>query len=296
MRFETSAPAKVNLTLSILGKRRDGYHALSSLVAFADIADHLSLDLGAPVGVSVSGPFAQAIAGENLVLSALNNCREANSQLRLGHVHIDKKLPVAAGIGGGSADAAATLGLVQMANPETGRAVDWGRLAIRLGADVPVCLHGQPCLMSGIGEVVTPQPNLPRFPALLINPMVSVPDTKTGDVFRMLSASPVDNVEPCAMTVLEAQDLTHMVQTGGNDLTRAAQALMPAIATVLDTLRALPNCRIARLSGAGPTCFGLFESEQASQTAAQQISSQYPGWWVQPTVLNPKPPTVTRAA
>ena len=183
------ARAKVNLTLEVIGRRPDGYHELASLVAFADIGDKLTLDINRASDISISGPFAPTIAGENLIAVTLRRLLEAEPRLVLGHVHLDKQLPVAAGIGGGSADAAAVIRAVRRANPDLAASIDWTRIGAGLGADVPVCLESKTAWMTGVGEIVTPMRGWPALQAVLVNPMVPAPVDKTAQVFRRFGAA-----------------------------------------------------------------------------------------------------------
>ena len=177
------APAKINLTLSVLGRRADGYHELESLVTFADVHDVVTLEPGAANSVVVAGPFAGYIGGENLLVRALTLLQDADPALRLGSVRLDKHLPVAAGIGGGSADAAALLRAIKHADPERAANVAWLDIAARLGADVPVCLGARPALMWGIGEKTEPLRRLPQAHAVLVNPGLPL---STADVFKAI--------------------------------------------------------------------------------------------------------------
>ena len=280
-----TARAKVNLTLRVLGRRLDGYHELESLVAFAGVGDEITLRLGASPGVTVSGPFARAIEGENIVARALRSLAEVAPGLTLGAVDIEKRLPVAAGIGGGSADAAAVLRAVRRANPATALSVDWVGLAASLGADVPVCLASTPQLMWGIGRETAPVPTLPVLPAVLVNPGVPL---ATGAVFHALGAPPA----PVRTSVPEVPaafpDLAAMaayLRAHGNDLEPAAMSLCPAIGVVLDDLRDQPGVVLARKSGSGPTCFAILETDAAAAAAAHRIRERNSGWWAVATTL-----------
>src|SRR5215510_13247242 len=241
------APAKVNLTLRVLGRRADGYHDIESLVAFAGVGDALNFTPGSALTLAVRGPTAPA-AGEvadNLVLKAARACAGEVEGLALGHFDLSKRLPVAAGLGGGSADAASALRLLARAN---GIAPDDPRLlqaARATGADVPVCLDPRPRLMRGIGEVL------------------SAP-----------LAKPVDSAA-----------LMAEIAGGRNDLEGPAIELEPAIADVLAVLGKLPGCQLARMSGSGATCFGLFDSTRAANAAARTLRVGYPAWWTRATVL-----------
>lgn len=282
------ARAKVNLTLRVLGRRPDGYHALESLVAFADIGDEIRLTVGAAPGVSVTGAFGGGIAGDNLVEDALRRLARAEPRLRLGAVEIEKSLPVAAGLGGGSADAAATLRAVRRANPAFADTFDWHGLAAGLGADVPVCLANEPALIWGIGERVRPVHRFPPLAAVLANPCVPVPSDKTAEVFRRLAApaAPGDGGDPEPLPAITSpDDVVAYVQARANDLAAPARDLIPACREVETVLAACSGCRLARITGAGPTCYGLFTSGEAARAAAQSLSQSQPGWWVQAVTL-----------
>lgn len=281
--FIEAARPKINLTLRILGRRADGYHVLQSLVAFADApADAVTLDTSMPVGVAVSGPFAGGIAGANLLQTVLELVAEAAPSACLGHLALVKNLPVAAGIGGGSADAAAALRALRRANPELATNVDWWAIALRLGADVPVCLEDRPAWMSGIGERIEPLEALPVLDVVLANPLVPVPADKTAQVFRALGApalASADEAVPAKPRMACRDELVRRID-GGNDLEAAARQVVPAIGAVLESLRAEPGCRVAAMSGAGPTCFGMFDDAEAARAAAASLAARHPAWWV----------------
>ncbi len=278
------APAKINLTLEVLGKRADGYHELQSLVAFADVGDVLTLDTLRPLGVTTSGPFGASIAGANLVETALRMVAGVDERLKLGAVLLEKNLPVAAGIGGGSADAAAVLRLVQRANPEFAPDVDWLGLARRLGADVPVCMESRLSWMTGLGERVEPIKLKPPFAmhAVIANPLISVPADKTAQVFRALRAPQLLEEKARVMPpkARSGTELFQIIASGHNGLERAAIEVVPVIADILRALRELPGARLARLSGGGPTCFAIFESADGVEKARAQLAAARPSWWV----------------
>jgi 4-diphosphocytidyl-2-C-methyl-D-erythritol kinase len=286
------ATPKLNLTLRVLGRRpTDGYHELESLVAFAtDITDIITLTLGDTQSVTTTGPFAGSLAGENLVLTALNRVHAAAPQVQLGTVTLAKNLPIAAGIGGGSADAAALLRAIQRANannPDTA-SLDWHALAESLGADVPVCLASCAQVMRGVGEHLIARPPLPALAAVLVNPRVPVPADKTAQVFRRLAAgtlaSPPSNT-PALETVTERAELLAVMRAIGNDLTPPARTIVPAIDTMLAALEASPNCELAQMSGGGPTCFGIYPDMAAANTAATHLSQAHPTWWIRASRL-----------
>ncbi|MFV0367555.1 MAG: 4-(cytidine 5'-diphospho)-2-C-methyl-D-erythritol kinase [Hyphomicrobiaceae bacterium] len=292
-RFVETARPKINLTLQILGRRSDGYHALESLVAFAEgPCDCVTLDCDQPASISTQGPFASGISGANLLQTVLQLVVDAASradldEVRLGLVHLEKHLPVAAGVGGGSADAAALIRALQKANPSHAHALDWRAIALRLGADVPVCLFNRAAWMTGIGEHLTALENLPPLPALLVNPQVAVPADKTARVFHALQAGDYGESTPRQVerpNISNPDALIAMID-GGNDLQTAAIAVVPTIDEVLKALRALPNCRVAAMSGAGPTCFAVFDGVEAAAAAAIALQRDRPGWWIAPVML-----------
>ena len=282
------APAKVNLTLRVLGSRPDGYHELESLVVFADCGDRLTFTPGSALSLTLSGATASEAGAdaENLVLKAARALAARMPDLILGAFHLEKNLPVAAGLGGGSSDAAAALRLIAQANK---LALDNPHLqaaARATGADVSVCLDPRPRLMRGIGEQLSQPLALPQLPAVLVNPGVAL---ATKDVFAGLKASaqmaaPFDLV--AAIAKLESRDqLLHMLQTQPNDLEAPAIILQPVIADVLTVLRGLAGCQLARMSGSGATCFGLFASAAGADAAAKILRAKYPNWWAQACTL-----------
>jgi 4-diphosphocytidyl-2-C-methyl-D-erythritol kinase len=285
--------AKVNLTLRVVGRRTDGYHDLESVVAFADCADRLSLVPGSELNLATEGPLAQACgeAADNLVFKAAQLLDKRVPDLRLGDFTLDKKLPVAAGIGGGSADAAAALRLLARAN---GLAVDDPRLtevARLTGADVPVCLASRACVMTGVGETLLPL-GLPKLPCVLVNPRVPV---ATKDVFKALGlrngellVGVTDVIEAAAWPEDGASvgAWIEALALGRNDLEAPATRIQPVIGEVLSALRAAAGARLVRMSGSGATCFAIFENGPEAQAAAQKILFDHPQWWVHAGVLS----------
>ena len=275
------APAKINLTLRVIGRRADGYHELESLVAFADIGDTVSFTAAEATTLEVGGRFGAAIGAtaDNLVLKAAAALAARVPHLRGGHFSLEKNLPVAAGIGGGSADAAAALRLLARANDV---ALDDPRLmaaALAVGADVPVCVGAKACVMRGIGEVLSPPLDLPSLPAVLVNPGVA---TATRDVFRAF-AGMTGSTTP--LGEVPRDGLVDFLHAHGNDLTPAAIACVPLIGEVLDTLGELPGLRLARMSGSGSTCFGVFDSAAAAVAGATRLQEARPDWWVAAATL-----------
>ena len=282
-----NAPAKVNLTLRVLGRRADGYHEIESLVAFADCGDRLSFAPGGELALAVGGPRA-AQAGEaadNLVLKAARALRARIPGVALGAFQLDKNLPVAAGLGGGSADAAAALRLIARANAVARDDPRLTEAARATGADVPVCLDPRPRLMRGIGEQLSEPLVLPPLAALLVNPSAALA-TKRVFAGWTPAATPAVPFDLAALAKAATGDqLLQCLKTQPNDLEASAIALVPAIADVLAALRALNGCRLARMSGSGATCFGLFASAAAAQSAAQTLTNKYPHWWVRACAL-----------
>jgi 4-diphosphocytidyl-2-C-methyl-D-erythritol kinase len=277
------APAKVNLTLRVLGRRADGYHEIESLVAFAGVGDAVTFTPGGALALTVGGPTAAAAGdvADNLVLKAARALAERVEGLKLGRFTLSKRLPVSAGLGGGSADAAAALRLLARANRMTPDDPRLMQAARATGADAPVCLDPRARLMRGIGDILSDPLDLPRLFALLVNPGVAV---ATKDVFAALNAPPAESAAQAGAPAGSAGLLAE-ITNGRNDLEGPAIELEPAIAQVLAVLRNLPGCRLARMSGSGATCFGLFDSTRAANAAARTLRVGYPAWWTRATVL-----------
>lgn len=272
------APAKVNLYLHVLGRRADGYHLLDSLVVFAGEGDRIEAAAAEDLRLAVSGPFgADVPAGEdNLVLRAARALAAATGQPARGAIRLEKQLPVASGIGGGSADAAAVLrALVKLWNVSLADG-ELAGIALGLGADVPMCLHGRPVFVGGIGEDIAEAPALPACALVLANPRIPLP---TPQVFRGRTG-PFSASGRFEATPRDAAALAELLARRGNDLTAAAIALVPEVATVLDALSTTPGVLLARMSGSGATCFGLCADLPAAQAAAGVLADQHPGWWI----------------
>jgi 4-diphosphocytidyl-2-C-methyl-D-erythritol kinase len=291
--LDENARAKVNLTLRVVGRRVDGYHDLESVVAFADCADHLSLTPGSGLNLATTGPLAQACGetSDNLVFKAAQLLGERVPDLALGDFVLDKVLPVAAGIGGGSADAAAALRLLARVN---GLAMDDARLieAARLtGADVPVCLASQACVMTGVGETLSPL-GLPKIPCVMVNPRAAV---ATKDVFNALGLRNGE-ILVGATDVFEAagwpddgaslEEWVEALAAASNDLEAPAMRIQPVIGEVLAALNATNGAWLARMSGSGATCFAIYENTAEAGRAAQKIQLDHPQWWVHAGVLS----------
>lgn len=280
--FREFAPAKINLTLEVAGRRGDGFHEIASLVAFARAGDVVTLDPGGKPGLAVSGPFADRLAGPNILSRALDVIGSREPALATGSVHLEKNLPVAAGIGGGSADAGALLRVLRRVNGDAGAAVDWHRLALALGADVPVCFESRALWMTGVGERLADVPGgLPVLHVVLVNPLADVPGDKTARVFRALAAPPLPagHGAPPTPRFADRGELLGFMRARGNHLAPAAEAVMPETGAVLAALRSLPQIEHAALSGAGPTCFGVFPRAEAAVAAQAALAAARPAWW-----------------
>jgi 4-diphosphocytidyl-2-C-methyl-D-erythritol kinase len=275
------APAKVNLTLRILGRRDDGYHELDSLVVFAGCGDYLTFDAGPSLDLTVSGPTAgQAGAvADNLVLRAAKALADKVPGLTVGRFALTKKLPAGAGLGGGSADAAAALRLLAEGN---GLEIDDPRLvavARATGADVPVCLDPRPRVMRGIGDILSVPLALPKLGIIIVHPGIAMP---TPPVFKALGLAPGERCAaggPSGAVPQEREALLAWLAEERNDLEPPAISIAPAITDVIRAIAALPGCRLARMSGSGSACFGLFDTEEAAAAAVRGLSEAHPGWW-----------------
>jgi 4-diphosphocytidyl-2-C-methyl-D-erythritol kinase len=280
------AHAKLNLTLEVLGRRGDGYHALRSLVVFAELGDILSFEPEPDLSLAIEGPFAGAIEGDNLVIAAAEAAKAFDPGISLGRFRLDKMLPVAAGLGGGSADAAAALRLLARANPGRLSVAALEDLAASLGSDVTVCLGSRPALMTGRGERVTPVAGMPPCGVLLVNPGLPL---GAGAVYAALGAPPLSAPakEPPAIPSFAGNfdALVAYADARANDLEPAALRLAPEIADVLAALQRLDGARLVRLSGSGPTCFALFATDVEATRAATTLAAAQPSWWIAPTRL-----------
>ncbi|MGL4635896.1 MAG: 4-(cytidine 5'-diphospho)-2-C-methyl-D-erythritol kinase [Beijerinckiaceae bacterium] len=277
-----SAPAKLNLALNITGRRADGYHELDSLFAFCDLSDELAITHADELTLSVTGSWAGHITADsdNLVLRAAQMLREHTKVIKGASIQLTKHIPVAAGLGGGSADAAAALrGLNRFWNSGCSEEVLLS-LAARLGADVPACLASKPVLARGIGEVLTPLPALRACGVLLVNPRVETPTPQVFKAFARANAVIAQRqLVSLEQSFANLDALVEALRPRGNDLLEAATSVSSVIADVLDALHVLPDCRYAHLSGSGATCFALFETEALAKAAAKELSEARLDWW-----------------
>ena len=291
-RVRVFAPAKVNLALHVVGQRADSYHLLDTLVGFASIGDWVELDTDQPRGLTIGGPEGAALnpASPNLVLqTAMEFWGKGMGPLGL---HLDKHLPVSSGIGGGSADAAATfrglLWLMEKAGIPSPLEPELAKRLLALGADVPMCVMCEPARVGGIGERLHPLPQMAQLAVVLANPRVAVP---TPAVFKALTQKDNPPMEPLP-DMASATALVGWLARQRNDLQAPALATAPAIGAVLAALSARDGCQLARMSGSGATCFGIFPNVEMAQAAARILSDNHPDWWIKPAVLDGQ----TRAA
>ena len=275
--ISVQAPAKVNLYLHVTGQRADGYHFLDSLFVFTRDGDIISVREATGLSLKITGPYAAALSAEqdNIVLKAARALAEVCHIKPEAEILLEKNLPVASGIGGGSADAAATLkALIKLWNVQIPSEKLY-ETALRLGADVPSCLESKAVQVGGIGDILTPAPALPAFFILLVNPNKPV---STPAVFKTRARvfSP-----PCPLTekITDFEDLIRALSERHNDLCEAACRLEPAVKQVLDALNKNRLCRLAGMSGSGGTCFGLFSSAKEVSEAFEEMHDTHPEWW-----------------
>ena len=282
--IETKAHAKLNLYLHVVGRRPDGYHLLDSLIAFASVHDTVEARPGNGLTLKVDGPFGALLneAGEdNLALKAARGLATLTGHDVGVALTLTKRLPIASGIGGGSADAAATLRALCRLWRVAPEPAALRELALSLGADVPMCLEGLAARVGGIGEAIAPVAALPEVGLLLVNPRVAVP---TPAVFRARQggfSSPARSMPATA----SLDNLVEYLSGTRNDLEAPARAIAPVIGDVLGAIGELAGCRLVRMSGSGATCFGLFASEPAARRAGDAMARTYPDWWVAPGCL-----------
>lgn len=279
MTAEAFAPAKVNLTLHVTGQRADGYHTLDSLVVFADVGDLVRAEAADDLSLTLAGPMAAGLAteGDNLVLRAARHLGVRGARLTL-----TKRLPIASGIGGGSSDAAAAIRALCALE---GRELPQAAGLAQLGADVPVCLKPHPCRMRGLGEVLDPVDGLPPFWLVLANPAVAVP---TPAVFAALSRRDGAPMPDRLPALADVPALVAFLSRQRNDLEPPARQIAPVIGTVLAALAGQDGCLLARMSGSGATCFGIFANQAAADRACAGIARAEPGWWVVSAAVPPR--------
>lgn len=280
------APAKVNLFLHVGPLEADGYHLLASLVVFADVGDRLTVERAERLSLMVTGSFAGALDGDsdNLVLRAVRALGAAAGIGEPGlRITLDKQLPVAAGLGGGSSDAGAAL---KLARDALGLPLDdaaLAEIAAGIGADGPMCLHARAAWAEGRGDVLSFETSMPPLPALLVNPGVP---SSTGAVYRAFDEGVAGRADrPASPSARDAAAVIDWLSEQRNDLQAPAVALAPAIGEALATTAGLPGARLTRMSGSGATVFALFDTAAAAEAAGRALTAQKPGWWVRLTTL-----------
>jgi 4-diphosphocytidyl-2-C-methyl-D-erythritol kinase len=286
--IHVQAPAKINLFLHLVGRRADGFHLLDSLIAFTDYGDELSAETARDLSLAINGSFSSGLStgDDNLVLRAARMLMAEGDIAQGARLQLTKSLPVASGIGGGSADAVAAMkALINLWGVKI-PAARLAALALKLGADLPVCLAGQPSFVGGIGEDIQPLPPMPDLDIVLVNPLIPLP---TVEVFRRRAKGPDGNKfggrGRWTKPPTSADEFLRYLAGCRNDLTDAAIGIVPAIANVLAAIGGQTGCRLARLSGSGATCFGLFADADAAALAAAAIRKAEPGWWAVATKL-----------
>jgi len=283
------APAKINLTLRVIGRRADGYHELESLVAFAGLRDWVAFEPGAELVLEVLGPRALEAGpvDENLVLRAARALATHIPALKLGRFRLLKRLPAAAGLGGGSADAAAALRL--LAN-ESQLSIDDPRVraaARATGADVLACLCPQARMMTGVGDQLGPAIPLPKMFAVLVNPRVEAPTPKVFAALGLGSGSSLNSsAQSFDPTRHGASAILDLLASTRNDLEAAAIRIAPAIADVRKRLKEIPEARVTGMSGSGATCFALFSGRREAALARRILAAERPDWWVEATAIH----------
>lgn len=284
------APAKINLYLHITGRLASGYHTLESLVAFADVGDVITITESDHFHFETNGPFSDLLpidpsedklTGDNLAVRAVKLLSDMTGTAPNVSIRLTKNLPVGAGLGGGSSDAAAVLlGLSDLWEIPPGQ-ISMKELADRLGADAPVCFYGYPTYMHGIGEILDPVSSLPHTPVVLVYPNIFIP---TEQIFKRFRASPKeDGKRPKHFDT--SADLIGFLKNKTNDLTDPALSYHSDIQKALKALSNIKECLLSRMSGSGSSCFGLFSTEETALEAAQKLQNDFPDWWIKPARL-----------
>ncbi|HEX4370902.1 MAG TPA: 4-(cytidine 5'-diphospho)-2-C-methyl-D-erythritol kinase [Rhizomicrobium sp.] len=274
------AHAKVNLFLHVGEKREDGFHPLQSLAVFGDFGDRLSVEDADDLSLVLDGPFAAGLeGGDNLVLRAARALAERAGRPAQAKITLTKNLPLASGVGGGSADAAATLRLLSNLWQLKYDEKVLRDIGATLGSDIPVCVRSQPAFMEGRGEVLSPVTSLPQLPLLLVNPRVAIP---TADIFAALGERRGVGMKLPSGGFTDLADLLRFLEMTNNDLEAPAKVREPVIDDVLNALRRMPGALFTRMSGSGATCFALMPDEGGATRAAAVLKEKYPNWWVQP--------------
>ncbi len=285
------APAKINLYLHVTGRRDDNYHNLDSLVCFTDIGDSITIEPAEKFDFSIQGPFAANFPQDaqkatdkstNLIVKAVFMMAQILEQLPNFKITLNKNLPIASGMGGGSSNAAATLWALEKRWGITELSTILPDIFTQLGADVPVCYYAHPARIRAIGDIVDPVPPLPEADIVLINPNQSCPTPSVFDRHQAIDQSEITLPDHFG----DLDNFVHFLQKQRNDLTESAIEIVPEIAQILESLNNQPGCQLSRMSGSGATCFGIFINADLAQNARKAISAAYPKWWVQHGKIN----------
>ncbi len=275
-RIALDAPAKVNLYLHVVGRRSDGYHLLDTLMVFTELGDRIEVEPADGLSLTAEGPFVDRLpdaTDDNLVMRAARALAEAAGVEPLARIRLTKNLPVSAGLGSGSSDAAATLNALSRLWQIPEGAVDLPALALTLGADVPACLRAESVFVGGIGEVLVPAPRLPKVDILLVNPGVQL---VTGSVFEARRGG-FNPEAPFSEAPQNVRELADILKDRENDLSEAATRLSPVVTEMVRAIEAAPGCRLARMTGSGATCFGLFDDAETAKRAREELRLR--DWW-----------------
>ncbi|SFT65371.1 4-diphosphocytidyl-2-C-methyl-D-erythritol kinase [Pseudovibrio denitrificans] len=279
-RVEELARAKVNLALHITGQREDGYHLLDSLVVFPKVGDRITVEAAPDLSLQITGDFAEKIQGDpsdNLVYKAAQLLAEHVPNASSTRIELEKSLPVAAGIGGGSADAAATLRALAKLWGTSPAPTDLARLSLSLGADVPMCLEEKPARIRGIGEIIEPVTDFPSGAIVLVNPMIEI---STPTIFRALEKKDNAPLPEMPEEFESMKALASWLKSCRNDLQKPAISQASEISEVLDLLASQPDTLLARMSGSGATCFALCETLKDAQSIATHLQDLHSDWWI----------------
>lgn len=301
-RIAIDAPAKINLFLDVIGRRTDGYHLLESLVVFVAVGDRLTVEPADTLTLSIEGPFAGAlsdvgsnsgtgtdIGSDNLILRAARALRDAYSINAGARMTLEKNLPVSSGIGGGSSDAAAALRILCALWEVEPGPTRLARIALSLGADIPVCLNARPAMMSGVGEILDDVAAPPRCGVVLVNAREGVSTPAVFAARKGAFSDPAGWDDPAAF-----ERFVNALRLRKNDLFESAVSVSPVIGEVVNALAASDDCALARLSGSGGTCFGIYRTDAQAAAAAMQIGADHPEWWCVATAIRDEAPEIVR--
>lgn len=272
------APAKINLTLNVTGRREDGYHLLHSLTTFSDYCDYITLFPHDEFKFTIDSHVSDVPEDENnLIVKTAKKLAKNYDQNLNCHIHCEKNIPLGAGLGGGSTDAAATVKALLKFWDITPNAQELNNLLLSLGADIPVCHYTKPCLFEGVGEIITPIENMPQLQAVLVYPNQH---SSTPEIFKSFDQDFSTKTE-----LNKDENILNFIKLQSNDLTPSAVKNTPIIQDVLVNIAKTPNCLVSRMSGSGSCCFGLYKIIEDAQAAENKIKKEKPGWWVKSVTL-----------